>query len=113
SGVPAACRAFKQHTASPFLTPRCLTWRGFEMNKLLLGGIAVAAILSAAPAVAQPTPAPAPVPAPQVQIHMEHKAMRAQTRDQVVAHVRETFARLDANHDGYLTKAETDAGHPA
>ena len=55
------------------------------MNKLLLGGIAVAAILSAAPAVAQPTPAPAPVPAPQVQIHMEHKAMRAQTRDQVVA----------------------------
>ena len=38
---------------------------------------------------------------------------REQTRDEVVAKVREHFAQLDANRDGFLTKAEADAGRTA
>jgi Ca2+-binding EF-hand superfamily protein len=32
-------------------------------------------------------------------------------RDEVVRHVRDLFARLDANRDGYLTRAEIEAAH--
>jgi len=75
------------------------------MTKLLLSGAAAAAIVAFAPATAQP--APPPPAAPQVQtIRMP---MRAQTRDEVVRHVREMFARLDTNRDGFVTREESDA----
>jgi Ca2+-binding EF-hand superfamily protein len=79
------------------------------MNKLLLGGAAAAAIFATAPAVGQPAPPVAPAPAPQV--HVMHAPMKAQTRDGVVSHVRDLFARLDTNRDGALTREEADAGH--
>jgi Ca2+-binding EF-hand superfamily protein len=37
--------------------------------------------------------------------------MKTQTRDEVVAHVRDMFARIDANKDGFITRAEADAAH--
>ena len=81
------------------------------MHKLLLGGAAAAAILAIAPAVAQPVPpvAPAPPAAPQIQMQFQRMPMREETRDQVVQHVREMFARLDTNRDGFITRDEADA----
>ena len=38
------------------------------------------------------------------------RVMQPQTRNGVVEKVREHFARLDTNRDGYLTKAEAEAG---
>lgn len=76
------------------------------MTRLLLGGAALAAI-AIAPAAAQPAPPP---PAPQVQVPNMRMPMRAHTRDEVVRHVREMFGQLDTNRDGYLTRAESDAG---
>jgi Ca2+-binding EF-hand superfamily protein len=71
------------------------------MKKLLIGG---AALASAVPALAQVAPAPAP------QARMAHKV---QTRADVQAKVAEHFAKLDTNHDGFLTQAEADAGMQA
>ena len=80
------------------------------MTKLYLGGAALAAIVAAGAAIAQPVPAPAP--APNVQVMQMHRGpMKTQTRDQVVAHVRDMFAKLDANRDGFVTKEEADAAH--
>src|SRR4051794_31922959 len=78
------------------------------MKKLLLGGAAATAILAVAPALAQTAPPP-PAPAPQMQ--MMRDPMKTQTRNAVVQHIREQFARLDTNRDGYLTREESDAGH--
>ena len=76
------------------------------MNTLTLGGIATAAI---AMAVAQP--APPPPPQPQVQImRVEHQPMRVHTRGDVVKHVRDLFARLDSNRDGFITREEAGTG---
>ena len=41
---------------------------------------------------------------------MPLRVMQPQTRNGVVEKVREHFARLDTNRDGYLTKAEAEAG---
>ena len=78
------------------------------MKEYLLGA---AAIVLAGAAVAQ-TSAPQPMPGmPQGMAAPRAAPMdRVQTRDEVVAKVRERFARLDSNRDGYLTKAEADAG---
>ena len=38
---------------------------------------------------------------------------RVQTRNEVVAKVREHFAQIDSNRDGFLSKSEADAGHAA
>ena len=75
------------------------------MKKALFAGVAAAAFVAIAPAVAQTAPAAAPVATP-----MAPRApmMREHTRDQVVAKVREHFARLDADRDGFVTKAEAD-----
>ena len=84
------------------------------MNKLLLGGAAAAAIFAIAPAFAQTAaPAPAPVPAPGTgtQIQMMHMPMKTETRDEVVTHVRDMFAKLDTNKDGFITREEADAAH--
>jgi Ca2+-binding EF-hand superfamily protein len=82
------------------------------MKMYLLAAITVTAVV---PAFAQtPPPAPpapitpyvAPVPpAPPAPPVIE----RVQTRAEVQAKVAEHFARLDANRDGFVTKAEADA----
>jgi Ca2+-binding EF-hand superfamily protein len=80
------------------------------MNTLTLGGVATAAIVMAAAAAAQPVAPPAsPAPQPQVQImRVERGPMRTHTRDDVVKHVRDLFARLDTNRDGFITREEAD-----
>jgi Ca2+-binding EF-hand superfamily protein len=76
------------------------------MKKLVLGGVPAAAICAVAPAFAQ---APAPAPAPQVQTFVHRMPMKTEARNDVVAHVRDMFARLDTNGDGYITRQEADA----
>ena len=84
------------------------------MKEFLFGA---AAIVLAGAAVAQTT-----APAPAHQGHPGGAALhaapgagigRAQTRDEVVANVREHFARLDTNRDNFLTKEEAEAGRAA
>lgn len=100
------------------------------MNKLLLAGAAAAATLAIAPAFAQPAPpppgvaqgtAPAIVPAPppppiaplppSAHVQMFRMPMKAETRNEVVAHVRDMFGQLDSNRDGFVTRQEADAAH--
>ena len=87
------------------------------MHKLLLGS-AAAAIVAAA-AVAQPAPPPPPgvaqgtQAAPQIRTVIHGMPMKAETREEVLAHVRDMFARLDSNKDGYVTREEADAAHQA
>lgn len=66
------------------------------MNKFLLGA-AAAALAAGGVAIAQTAPAP------------RQPMMETMTRADVPAHVQRLFARLDANHDGFITKAEVDA----
>ena len=72
------------------------------MSKFLLGG-AIAAIAATA-AVAQSAP-PAAVAKPA----MHGRMMQTEARTDVAANVGKMFARLDTNHDGFITKAEVDA----
>ena len=78
------------------------------MKEFLIGA---AAIVVAGAAFAQ---AQAPTPQPVSQAPVPHAAPplteRIDTRDEMVAKVREHFAQLDANRDGFLTKEEADAG---
>ena len=79
------------------------------MNTLTLGGVATAALVIAAAAIAQPAAPPAPAPQPHVQImRVERGPMRTHTRDDVVKHVRDLFGRLDTNRDGFITREEAD-----
>ena len=77
------------------------------MKKALFAGVAAAAFVATAPSIAQnapvaaPAAVPAAAPAPMAREH---------TRDEVVAKVREHFAKLDANRDGFIAKAEAEAG---
>lgn len=83
------------------------------MNKFVIGASA-AAMFVAAPAAAQPAPPPVPAPAPQVQImRMQREPMRVHTRNEVVQHVRDLFARLDTNRDGFITRDEAGAAQQA
>lgn len=83
------------------------------MNKFMLGGASTVAVVLAAAAAAQPAPRPNPS-APQVQImRAERGAMRAHSRDDAVRHVRELFAKLDGNRDGFISRVEADAGRQA
>jgi Ca2+-binding EF-hand superfamily protein len=63
------------------------------MNKLLLGAVALAV---AVPALAQIAPP----------VGMAPRATVAHTRDQAVAKVRDRFARMDANRDGFVAGEE-------
>jgi Ca2+-binding EF-hand superfamily protein len=89
------------------------------MKKLLLSGAAVAAMFVIAPAIAQPAPPPPPgvaggtAPGPQMETHIYRMPMKAETRDEAVAHAREMFGKLDANHDGFVTREEADSMHQA
>lgn len=83
------------------------------MNNFLFGG-AAAAMFAAASAAAQPAAPPAPAPAPQVQVmRIQREPMRVQTRDEVVKHVRDLFARLDTSRDGFLTRDEAGSAKQA
>lgn len=76
------------------------------MKKALFAGVAAAAVIATAPSIAQHAPAapPAAAAAPHAPMAREH------TRDEVVAKVREHFAKLDTNRDGFVVKAEAEAG---
>jgi Ca2+-binding EF-hand superfamily protein len=77
------------------------------MKEFLFGA---AGIVLAGAAIAQaPVATPAPSATPQVApVPMMHD--REQTRDEVVAKIREHFTQMDANKDGFLTKDEAEAG---
>jgi Ca2+-binding EF-hand superfamily protein len=77
------------------------------MSKYLLGGAVAAVLVATASAIAQ-VPAPAPV-APQAHNQAWQGRTAVETRADVAAHVRTMFDRLDANHDGSITKAEAEA----
>jgi Ca2+-binding EF-hand superfamily protein len=67
------------------------------MRILLLSGIAAAAVLATGAAVAQTAQ---PTPAAPVQV------AKTITRAEVQARLAKQFARLDANHDGFITQDE-------
>jgi len=71
------------------------------MKKLLMGG---AALALAVPALAQVASAPAPKAQDAAKVH---------TRADVQAKVAKHFARVDANRDGFVTKAEAEAAMQA
>lgn len=94
------------------------------MTKFLIGGAVAALAMSAVAPAAQPAPpappgvaqgtAPAiPQPAPRAAPRMRvmFGGDHVMTRDEVSQHVARLFARLDANHDGYITREEADAIH--
>jgi Ca2+-binding EF-hand superfamily protein len=77
------------------------------MKTLLLGAVALAAAI---PATAQAQPAPqAPVMIAPSAPPMAPRAQRPHTRNEVVAKVRDHFAKVDTNRDGFVTTAEMDA----
>ena len=89
------------------------------MRSLILAGAAAAAIVAIVPAIAQPAP-PAPpgvaegtMAAPRIETRVHRMPMKAETRNDMVAHAREMFGKLDSNKDGYVTKAEAEAAHQA
>src|SRR5215218_4829182 len=71
------------------------------MKTIFLAGAAAAAVLTTGVAVAQ-------VAQPAPHAPRAHQ-MQAQTRAAVQAMVAKHFAKLDANRDGFITKAEADA----
>lgn len=71
------------------------------MKKLLIGG---AALAFAIPALAQVAPAGAP---------QMKRVEKVHTRADLPAKVAKQFARVDANSDGFVTKAEADAAAQA
>src|SRR5438067_1896933 len=96
------------------------------MKKLLIGSAAAALVVAFAPAVAQPVPPPPagvaqgteppalPMPpaSPRApRMHMMVMSDHVMTRDEVVQHVQRLFAKLDANHDGFITKEEVESFH--
>ena len=94
------------------------------MRGYLLGSAIAALAIATAAAAAQPTPPPgvaqgtgpatmAPIPPPgmpQMRMMMiggDH----VMTRQEVAEHVGKLFAKLDTNHDGFITRQEADAIH--
>lgn len=75
------------------------------MKEFVMG----AAALIAAGAGAAWAQAPAAPPAPQI-APMPPMADRVTTRAEVVTKIRDHFAQLDGNRDGFLTKEEAQAG---
>ena len=74
------------------------------MKKYLIGGAAV--LLVGGAAVAQTAQ-----PAKPVRTGKAAWAMKNEARTEVQANVAKMFGKLDANHDGFVTKAEADALH--
>lgn len=79
------------------------------MLKSLLLGTAAAAVLASGAVIAQTAQTPAVAPsAAAPHGHMRH-AMKTETRADVNGRVAKMFARLDTNHDGFITQVEIDA----
>lgn len=76
----------------------------------MITSVLAALAAAAAPAAAAPPAPPAPVAAPAAA--EAPRAMRPVTRAEVQAQVQAAFARLDANHDGFVTREEAEAGRP-
>ena len=87
------------------------------MMKFLLGGAAATALVAFVPAIAQPAPPPPPgvatgtAPMPQIRTEIHRLERKTESRDELVAHIRDMFARMDSNKDGFVTREEADAGH--
>ena len=94
------------------------------MTKFLLAGAAATAFI--VPAFTQPAPPTPPGVAqgttmaspgvPQVRIQTKaHRMpmMMPETRNDVIAHVRAMFSKLDTNRDGFVTRDEADSAHKA
>ena len=73
------------------------------MKKILIPGVAVAALAGLAPAIAQTTPAPAKPAA------AKPAAAKPLTRVDAAQRAQQHFTQLDTNKDGFVTKAEADA----
>lgn len=71
------------------------------MKMLLMSAVAAVAAAGIAPALAQ-VPAPPSAAAP----HHRMRMMKPITRAEVVQMVQARFARIDANHDGFITRDE-------
>jgi len=90
------------------------------MNKLLIGAAAIALIGALSPAVAQTPPPPGVAqgtttvirtPIAKGEPHVRVITNREMTRDEVVKHVRDLFAKLDGNRDGFVTREEAGSFH--
>jgi Ca2+-binding EF-hand superfamily protein len=69
------------------------------MKTLLLSAVALATVSGLAPAAAQAAP----------ESGHHAMAMKPMTRAELTQKVQAHFARVDTNHDGFVTKAEMDA----
>jgi Ca2+-binding EF-hand superfamily protein len=78
-----------------------------EMKMFLLSATAALAAAAFAPAVAQTA-----APAPETPVHHMHM-MQPVTRAAFLQRVQKHFARLDANHDGFVTQDEVEASAEA
>jgi hypothetical protein len=89
------------------------------MKTLLIGGAMAALAMATTVAAAQPAPpappgvapgtAPVPMtppvpPAMHREMHIQFNSDHPMTRAEVAEHVTKLFARLDTNHDGFITK---------
>jgi len=91
------------------------------MRIIVSGAAAAALVVALAPAFAQPAPpappgvaqgtVPVPVAPPARDMRVRVITDRTMTRDEAVRHIRDMFARLDTNRDGYVTREELDAVH--
>lgn len=72
------------------------------MKRIIWLGAAAALVLPGSAAIGQTAPRPA-------HSFSYHRASKPQTRAEAQARVAKTFARLDTNHDGYITEAEVQA----
>lgn len=96
------------------------------VTKLLVGCAAAAMFAALTPALAQTAPPPGvaqgtrPLAEPRTRVPPVIRAARGMsmpmhggviTRDEMLRHVREMFARLDTNHDGFITRDEIAAFH--
>ena len=77
------------------------------MKLFLIGTAAVIAVAGAA--IAQTAPVPPTPPTPPHAMQM--RFAKPETRAEMQAHVAKMFARLDANHDGFVTREEAQAMH--
>ena len=77
------------------------------MKLFLIGTAAVIAVAGAA--IAQTAPVPPTPPTPPHAMQM--RFAKPETRAEMQAHVAKMFARLDANHDGFVTREEARAMH--
>jgi Ca2+-binding EF-hand superfamily protein len=80
------------------------------MNKFLLGGAAAAALLAGGAALAATTETPQVAPtAKPMRAARQARAAQPLTRAAVQSRVAAVFAKLDTDHDGFITKEELNA----